>query len=88
MSPEAFLVIAESEGFAHPVEVHREPDGFLDLHEHPFEAKALILDGEIEIGDACGEGACFCEGEGILWGIAAVVSSGESDVEGLVSKRQ
>ena len=52
MSPKAFLVIAQSEGFAHPVEVHRVPDGFLDLHEHPFEAKALILDGEIEIGDA------------------------------------
>jgi quercetin dioxygenase-like cupin family protein len=52
MSLEAFLVMTQTEGFAHPVEVHRESNGFLDLHEHPFEAKALILDGEIEIGDA------------------------------------
>ena len=30
--------------------VEREPNGFLDTHEHPFEAKALILSGEISIG--------------------------------------
>ncbi|NBW00481.1 MAG: cupin [Betaproteobacteria bacterium] len=52
MSPEAFIAMARMEGFADPVEVCREPEGFLNLHEHPFEAKALILDGEIEIGDA------------------------------------
>ena len=51
MRPEAFLAMAQAEGFAKPVEVCRDPDGFLDLHQHPFEAKAFILDGEIEIGD-------------------------------------
>jgi quercetin dioxygenase-like cupin family protein len=38
-----------SEGFEIAL-VEREPNGFLDTHEHPFEAKALILAGEISIG--------------------------------------
>ncbi len=38
-----------AEGFAEPVKVSRDPNGFLDSHTHPFEAKALILEGEIKI---------------------------------------
>lgn len=39
-----------AEGFAEPVRVVREANGSLDVHTHPFEAKALILEGSIEIG--------------------------------------
>ena len=38
-----------SEGFSEIVTVTRVADGFLDTHAHPFEAKALILDGELSI---------------------------------------
>lgn len=34
------------EGFSEVVTVEREPHGALDLHTHPFEAKALILTQE------------------------------------------
>lgn len=45
-----------SEGFGEIVVVEREPDGYLDRHAHAWEAKALILSGEITI-DA-GDGPC------------------------------
>ncbi len=38
-----------AEGFGEIVTVERPPGGALDEHTHPFEAKALILDGEIAI---------------------------------------
>jgi len=44
-----FEATLAKEGFAQIVAVERDPDGFLDLHTHPFEAKALILSGEIRI---------------------------------------
>jgi quercetin dioxygenase-like cupin family protein len=44
-----FVNSLASEGFAEPVKVSRDPNGFLDSHTHPFEAKALILEGEIRI---------------------------------------
>ncbi len=31
------------------VEVTREPNGSMDTHSHPFEARALILEGEITV---------------------------------------
>ncbi len=31
------------------VAVEREPDGMLDTHSHPFEARALVMAGEITI---------------------------------------
>ena len=43
---EAHLV---SEGFSDIVTVERAADGFLNTHAHPFEAKALILAGEIAL---------------------------------------
>ncbi|RFU48521.1 cupin domain-containing protein [Paraburkholderia sp. DHOC27] len=53
MDREAFVAQLEQEGFAEVVTVDREPSGALDTHEHPFEAKALIVDGEmhIRVGD-------------------------------------
>ena len=47
MEREVFMKILAAEGFEEAVTVAREPGGFLDLHAHPFEAKALILKGEL-----------------------------------------
>ena len=47
MEREVFMDILASEGFEEAVTVTREPGGFLGLHAHPFEAKALILSGEL-----------------------------------------
>jgi quercetin dioxygenase-like cupin family protein len=44
-----FVNSLASEGFAEPVKVSRDANGYLDSHTHPFEAKALILEGEIRI---------------------------------------
>lgn len=54
MNREEFVEKLNQEGFQEFVTVAREPDGFLDEHMHPFEAKALILEGEIllRINDA------------------------------------
>jgi quercetin dioxygenase-like cupin family protein len=49
MEREEFLGILAQEGFAEVVTVTREPDGKLDIHEHPFEAKALIVEGELTL---------------------------------------
>lgn len=47
MERDQFIEMLTREGFAEIVTVEREANGFLDTHSHPFEAKALILDGEI-----------------------------------------
>ena len=49
MEREEFTQILAREGFEEVVTVTREPDGFLGTHTHPFEAKALILSGELRI---------------------------------------
>jgi len=48
MNREAFERALKAEGFAEFVLVTREA-GELDEHTHPFEAKALILSGELHI---------------------------------------
>jgi quercetin dioxygenase-like cupin family protein len=54
MKHDEFIQLLASEGFKEVVTVEREPNGFLATHTHPFEAKALILDGEIrlQVGEA------------------------------------
>ena len=49
MNTEQFLRLLRDEGFPEPVEVQQIPNGSLDVHEHPFEVKALVLEGSIEI---------------------------------------
>ncbi|WP_250473286.1 cupin domain-containing protein [Caballeronia sp. GAFFF1] len=49
MLRDAFLAQLSAEGFHEVVTVTREPDVSLDLHAHPFEAKALIVEGEITL---------------------------------------
>lgn len=49
MNQEQFKKVLTDEGFQDLVIVEREADGYLDTHTHPFEAKALILEGSIVI---------------------------------------
>lgn len=49
MEQQEFLDTLKAEGYAEPVLVARAPDSRLDDHAHPFEAKALILKGEVRI---------------------------------------
>ncbi|BBU28664.1 hypothetical protein BTHE68_23980 [Burkholderia sp. THE68] len=49
MRRDEFLALLSSESFDEVVTVTREPNGSLDLHAHPFEAKALILEGDLTI---------------------------------------
>jgi len=58
MDQDSFTQELQREGYATITTVTREPDGFLDSHTHPFEAKALILDGEITL---------VCEGQARLY---------------------
>ncbi len=50
MNKNQFLELLSKEGFPKPVMVEREANGSLGLHMHPFEAKALIIRGQMEIG--------------------------------------
>lgn len=63
ISPETFTHTLRHEGYADPVRVEREPNGFWDMHTHPFEAKALILQGEIRIRTAQGAERTYSAGE-------------------------
>ncbi len=49
MTREEFERMLNAEGIDTIVEVTREPNGSLDTHTHPFEARALILEGEITV---------------------------------------
>jgi len=44
-----FMEVLAQEGFKEVVTVTREPGGFLATHTHPFEAKALILSGDLHL---------------------------------------
>jgi len=49
MERDVFIDVIKDEGFAEAVTVVREPGGVMEIHSHPFEAKALILRGELSI---------------------------------------
>ncbi|WP_233852231.1 cupin domain-containing protein [Paraburkholderia sp. HD33-4] len=49
MNREAFTDMLTQEGFPDAVLVTREPNVAMDVHTHPFEAKALIVEGELQI---------------------------------------
>lgn len=63
MNADIFSQVLQREGFSAITTVTREPDGFLDTHTHPFEAKALILAGEIRIQCAGQEEKLYRPGE-------------------------
>jgi quercetin dioxygenase-like cupin family protein len=52
MDRATFSFVLSEEGFSEVVTVEREPNGKMETHTHPFEAKALILRGEITIRTA------------------------------------
>ncbi len=65
MSETEFRQLLAEQGYETVVTVEREPNGALDTHSHPFEARALILNGDITIvaeGQTwhCGPGDTFC----------------------------
>ena len=47
MNQHEFEAALRRDGFGEIVIVERPPNGHLDVHTHPFEARALILAGEI-----------------------------------------
>ncbi|MCP2089446.1 UNVERIFIED_ORG: quercetin dioxygenase-like cupin family protein [Paraburkholderia sediminicola] len=49
MDRKAFTESLAKEGFPEAVVVTREANITMAVHEHPFEAKALILEGELHI---------------------------------------
>jgi hypothetical protein len=49
MNKSQFLEKLSNEGFPTPVMVEREANASLGIHTHPFEAKALIISGQIDI---------------------------------------
>lgn len=58
MDPHLFRQQLQDAGFQQITTVTREPHGFLDTHTHPFEARALILSGEITL---------VCQGRELLY---------------------
>ncbi|MBB2897539.1 cupin [Pseudomonas sp. AS2.8] len=55
MDQVGFIEQLAREGFQAPVLVEREALGSLESHAHPFEAKALVIHGELRIRTAAGE---------------------------------
>lgn len=49
MNAADFSAQLRKEGFTILTEVDREPNGGIGLHGHPFQAKALILQGELSL---------------------------------------
>ena len=49
MNTEQFLQLLRESGFPEPVEVQRVANGHLEIHEHPFAVKALVIEGSIDI---------------------------------------
>ena len=49
MNAEQFLQFLQLDGFPEPVEVRQVPNGQIGVHEHPFEVRALVVEGDITI---------------------------------------
>ena len=49
MDAAEFSKALKREGFLTLVEVEREANGGMPLHGHPFQSKALILEGELSL---------------------------------------
>ena len=49
MNSEQFVQLLRRDGFPEPVEVQQVPNGQIGVHEHPFEVRALVVEGDITI---------------------------------------
>lgn len=49
MNQHDFTEALRKDGFDTITTVSREANGALDVHVHPFEAKALVIDGSLQI---------------------------------------
>ena len=49
MNPTAFIDLLSKEGFAQPVEVVGEHNLFIEQRSFPYEQKALVLEGQVDI---------------------------------------
>ncbi|MBA3477922.1 MAG: cupin [Lautropia sp.] len=55
MQRDEFTALLAAESFDEVVTVAREANGGLEFHAHPFEAKALVLEGDLSIRTEGGE---------------------------------
>jgi quercetin dioxygenase-like cupin family protein len=76
MERDQFAALLRQEGFEQLVTVEREPKGALALHRHPFQAEALILDGELRLVQDGREQVCR---RGDLFHLAPNAPHAESD---------
>jgi hypothetical protein len=49
MNKAQFISMLHQDGYPEPLEVQRDPLGQLGDHTHPFEVKALVIEGSIEL---------------------------------------
>jgi mannose-6-phosphate isomerase-like protein (cupin superfamily) len=62
MKQDIYLETLQMEGFPYPVLALRESSLFLDHHSHPYDAIALVLEGQIDI-DIGGSKKTFLAGD-------------------------
>ena len=89
MNTEQFQLLLEQKGFPEPVEVQQVPNGQLGQHEHPFEVKALVVEGSIDIV-LHGESRTYNTGDVFELGYKEVHSEsyGSEGVKYLASRKQ
>ncbi|MBU3619803.1 cupin [Polynucleobacter sp. JS-Fieb-80-E5] len=89
MNTEQFQLLLEREGFPEPVEVGQVPNGQLGNHEHPFEVRALVIQGSIDI-TIHGKSGTYKTGDVFELGFKEVHSEsyGAEGVKYLASRKQ
>ena len=87
MDRDEFASLLSGDGFQEVKTVSREA-GFMAEHSHPFEAKALILEGQIMIATAGGE-RTYTEGKvfHLLPGVPHTETYGPAGVTYLVGRK-
>ena len=89
MNSEQFLQSLRLDGFPDPVEVQQPPNGQLGTHEHPFEVRALVIEGDITI-DIDGDSKIYKVGDifQLEFKQSHTESYGPSGVKYLASRKQ
>jgi quercetin dioxygenase-like cupin family protein len=89
MNTEQFLLQLQRDGFPDPVEVQQSSNGQLGNHEHPFEVRALVIQGSIDITIG-GESRTYGAGDVFELGFKEVHSEsyGPEGVKYLASRKQ